>query len=134
MGWMLLPLKRYSDFHGRSRRREFWMFMLVYIIMSAPLIALNPILGVSGVGKASGLGALVYWLHFALIAFLFIPNLAVQARRFHDIGWSGWCVLLNFIPYVGVFIVLVFMVFDGKRGPNRYGPDPKDQGYNTVFE
>ena len=56
---------------------------------------------------------------------IFIPSLAVQVRRFHDQGRSGWFVLLNFIPFIGTLIVLVFMCLDGTDGPNEYGPDPK---------
>lgn len=33
MEWMLLPLKRYADFNGRSRRKEYWMFMLLQAII-----------------------------------------------------------------------------------------------------
>lgn len=54
-----------------------------------------------------------------------IPSLAVQVRRFHDLDKSGWFILLNFIPYIGSIIVLVFMCMDGTRGPNRFGDDPK---------
>ena len=28
MEWMLMPLRRYADFSGRSRRKEYWMFTL----------------------------------------------------------------------------------------------------------
>ena len=56
---------------------------------------------------------------------IFVPALAVQVRRFHDQDKSGWFVLLGFIPYLGALIVFVFMVLEGTRGPNQYGPDPK---------
>ena len=64
----------------------------------------------------------VFWL--AVI----VPSIAVQVRRFHDQDKSGWFVLLNFIPYLGGLIVLVFMFLEGTRGPNRFGPDPKADG------
>jgi len=54
-----------------------------------------------------------------------IPNLAVQVRRFHDQDKSGWFVLLGLIPYIGGLILLVFMLFEGTRGSNRFGEDPK---------
>jgi uncharacterized membrane protein YhaH (DUF805 family) len=54
-----------------------------------------------------------------------VPSLAVQVRRFHDQDKSGWFLLLNFIPYVGGLIVLVFMCIEGTKGENRFGPDPK---------
>jgi uncharacterized membrane protein YhaH (DUF805 family) len=69
----------------------------------------------------------VYFLVF------FIPGLAVQVRRFHDQDKSGWFILLGFIPYVGSLILLVFMCLEGTRGPNRFGPDPKDPYAEDVF-
>jgi uncharacterized membrane protein YhaH (DUF805 family) len=50
----------------------------------------------------------------------------VQVRRFHDQDKSGWFVLLSLIPFLGAIIVLVFMFLEGTKGPNRFGPDPKD--------
>jgi uncharacterized membrane protein YhaH (DUF805 family) len=31
MGWMMLALSRYFDLKGRSRRREYWMFVLLVV-------------------------------------------------------------------------------------------------------
>ena len=64
---------------------------------------------------------LIFLVGLAII----IPAIAVQVRRFHDQDKSGWFVLLNFVPYVGGIIVLVFMCLEGTKGENRYGPDPK---------
>ena len=125
MEWMLRPLKRYAEFSGRSRRKEYWMFTLGIIIV---YLVLALVMGIgfmgsdAGGGLLSGAGAVVFIL-FALA--VFIPGLAVQVRRFHDIDKSGWFVLLNFIPYIGAIIVLVMMCLEGTKGPNRFGPDPK---------
>jgi uncharacterized membrane protein YhaH (DUF805 family) len=127
-GWALLPLKRYADFSGRSRRKEYWSFMLMVIVLTVALafvtgagaVFWDPATAMSG----GGLGMGVILILLVSLA-LFIPSLAVQARRFHDQDKSGWFVLLNFIPYLGGLIVLVFMCLEGTRGPNRFGPDPK---------
>lgn len=55
-----------------------------------------------------------------------IPSIAVQVRRFHDQDKSGWFCLLAFIPYIGGLIIIVFMCIEGTRGPNRFGPDPRN--------
>ncbi|MGC6401687.1 DUF805 domain-containing protein [Sphingomonas sp. FW199] len=117
-----MPLKRYADFQGRSRRKEYWMFFLGYLIVTILLAVFGGIFGSTGDG-ASGLFLILFGI---FVLAIFIPALAVQVRRFHDQDRSGWFVLLNFIPYVGGLIVLVFMVLEGTRGPNRFGPDPKD--------
>ncbi|HEV2569507.1 DUF805 domain-containing protein [Sphingomonas sp.] len=129
LDWALLPLKRYADFSGRSRRKEFWLFtLLVTIVMivlaivtGAGAVFMDPASAASGAGFGMGV-ILILLLSLAL----FIPGLAVQVRRFHDQDKSGWFVLLNFIPYLGGLIVLVFMCLEGTRGPNRFGPDPKE--------
>ena len=58
---------------------------------------------------------------------LFLPSLAVAVRRLHDTNRSGWFYyLISLIPLVGVIILIVFMCQDSARGPNRYGPSPKE--------
>ena len=131
--WMILPLKRYADFSGRSRRKEYWLWVLFQIIVLVVLVVLAILLfgGLSGGGASDdlvgglGLGA-VSLLGLFFLA-LFIPNLAVQVRRMHDQDKTGWLVLLGFIPYIGGVIMFVFMLLEGTRGPNQYGPDPKGQ-------
>ncbi|WP_346344669.1 DUF805 domain-containing protein [Sphingomonas sp. dw_22] len=130
---MLLPLRRYADFQGRSRRMEYWMFTLLIILASIVWGIVFAILGgfsgfseYGGSSLFSGIAGL--WAVVGGLAYLaiLIPGIAVQVRRFHDRDMSGWFVLLNFIPYVGGLIVIVFMLLEGTRGPNRFGPDPKD--------
>jgi len=121
MDYMLMPFMRYFDFAGRSRRKEYWMFLLGVIIVAVVLGLIESALGMGGsVGGIYGPLSLIF-----LIAII-IPGIAVQVRRFHDQDKSGWFVLINFVPYVGGLIVLVFMLMEGTRGPNRYGPDPKE--------
>jgi len=54
-----------------------------------------------------------------------VPSIAVTVRRLHDQGKSGWFYLISLVPYVGGFIVLVFMCLEGTPGPNEYGENPK---------
>lgn len=128
-GWMFLPYRRYAEFGGRSRRREYWSFMafyfLVYLVMNVAFGHPQTITGPSGFSAYSGLTgfpALVFGL-FALASL--IPHLAVAVRRLHDQNRSGWLLLLGLIPVLGWFALLVLYCLDGTPGPNRYGPDPK---------
>jgi uncharacterized membrane protein YhaH (DUF805 family) len=134
MEWMLMPLRRYADFQGRSRRKEYWMFVLFQVLMMIPVslvasFAFAPMFA-SGDTSYGFLIAIIVLLYLA--AFL-IPGIAVQVRRFHDQDKSGWFLLLGLIPYVGGLILLVFMCLEGTRGPNRFGPDPKDPYSEEVF-
>jgi uncharacterized membrane protein YhaH (DUF805 family) len=135
MEWMLLPLRRYAEFSGRATRQEYWMFTLFCgLLYAAAVIALIVVAGVSAKGAKPGVDempigfAIGILLVILLYLALFVPTLAVKARRFHDQDLSGWFVLLGFIPYVGWLVILIFMCIDGTAGPNRFGPDPKGRG------
>ena len=134
MEWMIMPLKRYAEFSGRSRRKEYWMFVLLQMLILIPVAFLAILMGgpVKDPANPFGSTAMLIVLGVYFLVF-FIPGLAVQVRRFHDQDKSGWFILLGFIPYVGSLILLVFMCLEGTRGPNRFGPDPKDPYAEDVF-
>jgi uncharacterized membrane protein YhaH (DUF805 family) len=127
MEWMLLPLKRHADFNGRSRRKEYWMFMLLQMIV---LMVLGGIFGIAAAigGGDNGPGPLA-WVVFAIIMIfglaMIVPGIAVTVRRLHDQGKSGWFYLISLVPYVGAIVLLVFMCMDGMPGSNEYGESPK---------
>lgn len=141
MEWMLMPLRRYADFSGRSRRLEFWMFQLLNLIVVAILIALIfagiPWSQVGEPGATPEQPGPLFWVGFVLAMIwgigTFIPSIAVQVRRFHDQDKTGWLWLLNFVPFGG-FVVLVLMCLEGTPGENSYGPDPKDLGGAHSFD
>ena len=128
LDWMMMPLKRYTDFAGRSRRKEYWFFLLGVFIVAILLSIIEGILGLSGM-----VGGVYGPLTTLFLLGIIIPSIAVQIRRFHDQDKSGWFVLLSFIPFLGGLIVLVFMFLEGTKGPNRFGPDPKDPAGSEVF-
>lgn len=126
-GWMLLPIRRYADFSGRSRRKEYWLFQLGAIGIYLMLAVLGALMGAFSYG---GETALAIWIILVAIVALsvFIPSWAVLVRRLHDQDKSGWFLLLSFIPYVGAIVLLVFMCIDGTPFGNRFGEDPKGRG------
>lgn len=147
MEWMLIPYRRYADFKGRSRRKEYWMFALLMLIVYAVLASLMLAGGLAsafgGAGAAPSFGA-TFWVGAVLFGIFalatFIPAIAVTVRRLHDRDLSGWwylgVVIGGAIPLVGPLIsigFLVFMCLEGTRGPNRFGPDPKDPANADVF-
>lgn len=127
MDWMLMAWKKYADFSGRARRKEYWMFVLGLVIIAIVLSIVEGILGLSGmVGGVYGPATTL------LLLAAIVPSIAVQVRRFHDQDKSGWFVLLGLIPILGGLIVLVFMCLEGTAGPNQYGPDPKGSDAATF--
>lgn len=138
MEWMFLPYRRYADFSGRSRRMEFWMFTLFYYIALGALLAVMMAgLPWSNMEAPDAEPNAVFWIGFVLLLLFslgsVVPAIAVCVRRFHDQDKSGWLYLLNFIPYIGPIIVIVFMFLEGTPGPNQYGDDPKDENTAGVF-
>ena len=55
-----------------------------------------------------------------------IPGLAVAVRRLHDVGKSGWMILITLIPLIGAIWLLVLLVTDSNLGENQYGQNPKE--------
>jgi uncharacterized membrane protein YhaH (DUF805 family) len=113
MEYMFLPLKRYADFSGRSRRMEYWMFVLFQILLGALFWVAMTIVGgaaLMGGGSADSLVAaggavMVLVALYGLVSLaLIIPALAVGVRRLHDTNRSGWWILAPLAPYCLSFI------------------------------
>ncbi|AUS04795.1 DUF805 domain-containing protein [Pseudotamlana carrageenivorans] len=83
MKWYKKVLSQYTDFKGRSRRQEFWMFVLFNFIFAFIAAAIDNILGLAYNDNGTGPISLIYGLA------VLIPGLAVAVRRLHDIGKSG---------------------------------------------
>lgn len=122
MYWFTKCFKKYADFSGRARRKEFWMFFLFYFIFAFVLSIID---GLIGWGFGEGTFGPLY-LIFALATLL--PYLAVTVRRLHDTGRSGWWYFIMLIPIVGPIWLIVLLATDGEPGENQYGPNPKEVG------
>lgn len=118
MELMFAPLKKYAQFSGRARRKEYWLFQLAVcavFFMSSLLSAVLP----------QEAGDAVLFLVIAFGLGLLLPMYAVGVRRMHDTGRSGWWLLIGLVPIIGGVWQLVLLMFPGDVGANRYGPDPK---------
>ena len=123
MNWYLKVLKQYTDFSGRARRKEYWMFVLFNIIFSICALLIDVLIGTSFEMNGINLGYGYIYMLYGL--FVFIPGLAVLIRRLHDIGKSGWYILISFIPLIGGIWLLVLLVTDSDAGNNKWGSNPK---------
>ena len=119
MNWFVLALKQYAVFSGRSRRSEYWFFVLFYLLIYIALSVVDWMLGTYSASAQVGL------LSSGFSLAMVVPSIAVAARRLHDTGRSGWWQLLVLLPIVGAIILIVFLVQDSKPGQNQYGPNPK---------
>jgi uncharacterized membrane protein YhaH (DUF805 family) len=130
MNWFLKVINQYSDFDGRARRMEYWMFNLVYFFLAIIAQLLDNILGIAFWDYGYGYGPI--YIIFALA--LLVPSLAVTVRRLHDVGKSGWMVFIVIIPIIGIIWFLVLMFTDSQPGRNEYGPNPKYDDENFIVD
>ncbi len=119
MNWYLEVLRKYTVFEGRARRSEYWYFVLFNAVIVLVLWFFDLILGTRIKDMNIGLFSDLYSLA------VLVPSLAVSVRRLHDIGKTGWLILIGFIPILGGLVLLFFMVQDSNPGDNAYGPNPK---------
>jgi uncharacterized membrane protein YhaH (DUF805 family) len=129
MKWYLKVLRHYADFSGRARRKEFWMFALFNVIfaiawtfLASLIIALiNPYL----FHKADRAIFITHYVYCTYIVAVLLPSMAVAVRRLHDLGKSGWTLLIGLIPFIGSIWLFILMVTPGQEKENRYGRNPK---------
>ena len=122
---------KYAKFDGRASKSEFWYFFLFCFIF---MFVGGFLLGLSGASQVGIDGDILF-----LLLPIFIPSIAVAARRLHDINQSGWMQCI-FIPgffadvlmgtgYVIYIMTLALYAFwfsqAGKKGKNKFGAQPK---------
>lgn len=111
MEYFIGAFKQYADFSGRTRRKEYWMFILIYVVIYISLTVIDVLLS-------------TFWLNTIYSLICVIPSFSIAARRLHDTGRTGWWQLILFIPLVGLVVMLVFLCQDS-QDDNEYGVSPK---------
>lgn len=108
--------KNYANFSDRTCLADYWWVILFNIIFSIGIgcISLIPFIGFITIPAS------IIYLLAALI-----PNIALAVRRLHDTNRSGAWYCINFAPFVGWIIFLIFVLTDGDHGTNQFGPDPR---------
>jgi uncharacterized membrane protein YhaH (DUF805 family) len=122
MKWYSEVISKYVVFQGRARRKEYWMFVLFNYIFSIGLLLIDVYVFDDFLFDGYGIGILsmIYSL------FVMLPSWAVAVRRLHDIGKSGWMMLVALIPIAGPIWLLILYATDSQPGENQYGPNPKE--------
>ena len=116
MNYYISVIKKYAEFSGRSRRAEYWYFVLIGTIISYALS-----FGVSfTIGEAA---SIIVSVLYSLA--LLLPSLAVAVRRLHDIGKSGWWIFISLVPVIGAIWLIILLASDSNPESNIYGPNPK---------
>ena len=113
----------YFKFSGRSLRSEYWYFTLFIWVVSFLLSFLD-----AEISDYPTWTDFVYSDEIGVTGSIFtlgtlIPSIAVCARRFHDIGRTGWWMLIP-LTIIGIFPFLYWMCKEGDKGTNKYGDIP----------
>lgn len=114
-------LSKYANFSGRASRPEFWWWVLAVFLLTALTQLIDAFLMAPMLGFDVGSETAGQPLSMLVSIILFLPGLAVAARRLHDIGRSGWWLFLYLIPIIG-FLVLLWFYTRPSDGPNQWGP------------
>ena len=115
MNWYLKVLKNYADFEGRARRKEYWMFFLFNTLIGYGLLILATIAELPVLMFA----AILYFLGVV------IPSIALGVRRMHDVGKSGWFILIPIYSFI-------LTCTESEKGENKYGANPKLEESPTL--
>jgi uncharacterized membrane protein YhaH (DUF805 family) len=111
--------------NGRIGRAWYWLGLvleLVFFVLGLVAVGgMQQYLGLKEIDDSPLLMIAVY----ALLALNFSVSVVIHAKRFHDRGRSGWWQLVSFIPFGGLYVLIVCGFLPGDEGPNAYGPDPR---------
>lgn len=116
----------YFSFNGRARRKEFWAFWLCFILLQVALLGFGILvnLAINGFGINAGQSTIGFIPALIFTLAVSLSWIALVVRRLHDIGLSGWLVLICFIPVIGEAALLVFGLMPSQVGENPWGPVP----------
>ena len=98
----------YAQITGRASRSEYWWFVLFTVIVGAAASALDVFFPGDLLQTLFGLATL-------------IPGIVLGARRMHDIGKSGWWLLIGLIPIIGWIVLIVWLATKSDAGSNQWG-------------
>ena len=110
MNYYLDVLKKYAVFSGRASRKEFWMYILFNVIIGIVLAAVGPFIGDKNM--------VIYTIYMLAVI---VPTIAVEVRRLHDIGKSGWWWFIALVPAIGGIWLIVLLATGSQQADNKYG-------------
>lgn len=121
--------RKYATAHGRATVKEYWSFTLFFvIIVFVPMLLAMAVDTPGGYGFASEESGPLTAIVSIAVGFvwigLFIPSVCVLIRRFHDVGLTGWLILIGGIPYIGWLFSFIVSVLPSQWRSNKHGPIP----------
>lgn len=106
---------------GRATRSEWLLWRLIRIFVYLVIKTFEDLI------KSKELPPAFYLILVIISIITLWINISFDVRRLHDIDFSGWWILLNFIPFVSLSFFFILAIKKGTHGPNSFGADPLQQ-------
>lgn len=119
--------KNAFNFKGRTRRSDYFNFVVINFVIQTVLSLINMIES----EQVKILSTVILTIYTVIN---FIPSISILVRRLHDIGKSGKMILLSLIPIIGQIIIIIYVFKDSEQGANIYGESPKYINNNVEHE
>ncbi len=110
----------YFSVEGRVSRGDYWLKCLIPLFL----------LGIVPAFMDAAAGTVVFIPLYNLVVLL--PFIAVNVKRCHDRGRSGWFLLLGQLPFLNLWVAVELLLLRGTRGSNKYGEDPAVERIQVV--
>lgn len=133
MNYYANGFKKMTDFKGRSSRKDFWIFYLINMVIIFLLLTLT--IGATFTVRESRdviVAQIILVVFMVYVIVTVLPIIAMTIRRLHDAGFSGWWLLIYFIPNIGFIALLILAMFPSKIGDNKYGPNPYGKNFDST--
>lgn len=124
MSYYFNALKNSFNYKGRATRSEYWYFVLINILLIPLAIFIDGLVRTDFPGGGSaypGYYSYVLLFYGFYSCVILIPYISLAVRRLHDIGKSGWMVLIGFIPLLGWIWLLILLAKGSNKFENKYG-------------
>lgn len=112
-------LRKYAMFRGRATRREYWGFVLTNTVILLALAYAHAYFNIGTIHTVLTILLIGYAL------FIIIPTFAAMSRRWHDLGRTGFWIMLNLVPVIGQIVTFFFLCGKGTDGTNEFGKNPR---------
>lgn len=104
----------FANFKGRASRSEYWRFYGITIVIAGIINVLSALFMDTALASVFGLISMAY--NVAIL----LPSIGLGVRRLHDVGKSGWMLLISLVPF-GIIYVIYLLAQKGDEDINQYG-------------
>jgi uncharacterized membrane protein YhaH (DUF805 family) len=113
--------RQYFRFSGRASRPEFWWWGLYVMLVGSALMTASAVAKHLPTPGNATVESILDTSFLVFLATSFIPNYALIFRRLHDVGRSGWLLIIIFLPVIGLVLLIYWLCLPGSQGPNGFG-------------